>query len=128
MSRKLSWASLPEDKLLQLRLKDLKVRIEGTWLEYCVRDLYDELEQRGLRIRPHTWIADEWFSPIDTPGIAIPFYLAHPRLKTLEMHLMMEIEGGTPDWCRCSSPPALRRRSSPARPPMRRGRNGRRCC
>jgi hypothetical protein len=33
------------------------------------------------------------------PAIALPFYLAHPRLKTLELHQMMEVEGGTPEWC-----------------------------
>src|SRR6185503_6337358 len=31
--------------------------------------------------------------------IAIPFYLAHPRLKPLELHQMMEVEGGTAEWC-----------------------------
>ena len=34
----------------------------------------------GIRLRPHAWISSEWFSPANTPGIAIPFYLAHPRL------------------------------------------------
>jgi hypothetical protein len=33
------------------------------------------------------------------PAIAIPFYLAHPRLKALETRQMMEVEGGTPEWC-----------------------------
>ena len=33
------------------------------------------------------------------PAIALPFYLAHPRLKALELHQMMEVEGGTPEWC-----------------------------
>ena len=95
MSRKFAWAALPDEKLLQLRLKDLKVTIAGTWLEDCIGDLYEELDQRGLRIRPHTWIADEWFSPTDTPGIAIPFYLAHPRLMRLERKKIIDVEGGT---------------------------------
>jgi putative zinc-binding metallo-peptidase len=33
------------------------------------------------------------------PGIAIPFYLAHPRLRELEQNQMLEVEGGTHDWC-----------------------------
>ncbi len=51
--------------------------------------------ERGLRIRPHAWISDEWFSPDDTPGIAIPFYLAHPRLMRLERKMIIDVEGGT---------------------------------
>jgi hypothetical protein len=99
MPRRFAWASLPDDELLQLRLKDLKVSIEGTWLEGCLEDLYDELAQRGLRIRPHAWISNEWFSPDDTPGIAIPFYLAHPRLMRLERKMMIDVEGGTVPEC-----------------------------
>jgi hypothetical protein len=90
---------LPDDELLQLRLKDLKVTVEGTWLERCLADLYDELAERGLRIRPHAWISNEWFSPDDTPGIAIPFYLAHPRLMRLERRMIIDVEGGTEPEC-----------------------------
>ena len=61
--------------------------------------LYAELEARGLGLRPPCFLGDEWFSPDGVPAIALPFYLAHPRLKTLELHQMMEVEGGTPEWC-----------------------------
>ena len=61
----------------------------------CLRALQDELEQRGLRVRPHAWISNEWFSPDTTPGIAIPFYLAHPRLMRLERKMIIDVEGGT---------------------------------
>jgi hypothetical protein len=99
MPRRFAWASLPDQELLQLRLKDLGVAFEGTWLEGCMKDLYEELEQRGLRIRPHAWISNEWFSPDDTTGIAIPFYLAHPRLMRLERKMMIDVEGGTVPEC-----------------------------
>jgi hypothetical protein len=33
------------------------------------------------------------------PGVAIPFYLAHPRFEKLERAQMLEVEGGTPEWC-----------------------------
>ncbi len=99
MSRKYAWASLPEDKLLQLRLKDLNLTLGGTWLEDCLRDLYAELRKRGIEIRPHAWLSDEWFSPDNTPGIAIPFYLAHPRLMRLERKKVFDVEGGTVQEC-----------------------------
>jgi hypothetical protein len=70
MPRKFAWAALPDDELLTLRFKDLKVKIEGTWLERQLKELEDELEERGIRILAHTWLGDEWFSPEDTPGFA----------------------------------------------------------
>ncbi len=99
MPRKFAWASLPDEQLLQLRLKDLGVRIEGTWLEGCLERLDDELEQHSIGIRPHYWLSDEWFSPDTTPGIAIPFYLAHPRLMRLERKQILEVDGGSPQQC-----------------------------
>jgi len=99
MPRRFPWAAWSDERLLQLRLKDLKVRIEGTWLAGCLSDLYEELGQRGLRIRPHAWLSDEWFSPEAAPGIAIPFYLAHPRLMRLERKMMIDVEGGTRQEC-----------------------------
>ena len=99
MPRRFAWTSWPDDRLLQLRLKDLGVAIEGTWLERCLGDLHDELDQRALRIRPYAWLSDEWFSPEAAPGIAIPFYLAHPRLMQLERRMMIDVEGGTLPEC-----------------------------
>ena len=58
---------------MQLRLRDLGVTVEDTWLADCVSELYAELDVRGLRLRPHVWISDEWFSPAGVPGFAIPF-------------------------------------------------------
>jgi hypothetical protein len=98
-SRRFGWATLPDDELLKVRLKDLRVGVERTWLARCVRDLHDELEEKGLRVKPHAWISSEWFSPDDTPGIAIPFYLAHPRLMKLERKMIIDVEGGTIGEC-----------------------------
>ncbi len=94
-----AWARLPDDKLLDLRLCDLKLKIEGTELQKRVDQLYGELRDRGLRFRPHCWLSNEWFSPDGVPGIAIPFYLAHPRLMKLEEQMMLEVEGGSKTWC-----------------------------
>lgn len=99
MSRKFPWASFSDERLLQLRFKDLKLKLEGTWLEDCIERLHSELEHRGLAVRPHAWLSDEWFSPDTTTGIAIPFYLAHPHLTRLERKKILEVEGGTPQQC-----------------------------
>lgn len=93
------WADWPDEKLLDVRMCDLGVRIEGTELEERIDQLYGELKDRGLQFRPHFWLSDDWFTPDDVPGTAIPFYMAHPRLARLELSQMLEIEGGTPEWC-----------------------------
>ena len=82
-----------------MRIRDLAVRVEGSPLEARVAKLYGELEARGLPIRPPCYLGDEWFSPEGEPTIAIPFYLAHPRLEQLELRQMMEVEGGTAESC-----------------------------
>jgi hypothetical protein len=93
------WAHWDDQKLLDLRLCDLGVRITGTTLEERIMELYLELDARRLRFRPHSWLSDEWFCPDGVPGIAIPFYMAHARLARLELSQMFEVEGGTREWC-----------------------------
>lgn len=90
---------LSDDELLDMRMCDLGVTIAGTVLEDRIEQLYDELAERGLPFRPHCWLSDEWFSPDGVPGIAIPFYLAHPRLARLERKQVLEVEGGNQEWC-----------------------------
>ena len=94
-----SWVALKDEELLALRICDLGVRLESSELKPRVDQLYEELAARGVSLRPDVYLGDEWFSPEGVPAIAIPFYLAHPRLKALEMHQMLEVEGGTPEWC-----------------------------
>ena len=91
--------SLTDDELLDMRLCDLKLQIKGTPLEQKLEQLNDELLSRGIRFQPHYWLSDDWYSPDDIPGIAIPFYLAHPRLARLERKQLLEVEGGTHQWC-----------------------------
>ncbi|MBN2293336.1 MAG: putative zinc-binding metallopeptidase [Pirellulales bacterium] len=90
---------LSEDELLDTRMCDLGLHINGTWLEQRIHKLYTEMEMRGIKFRPHFWLSDEWFTPDGVVGTAIPFYLAHPRLMKLEGKQMLEVEGGTHDWC-----------------------------
>src|SRR5450631_1896827 len=93
-----AWETLSDEQLLSLRFCDLKLSIQGTELEGAVLRLYRELSMRGIRFRPHCWLAQEWFSPDGIPGIAIPFYLAHRRLMSIERRLMREVEGGNRNW------------------------------
>jgi hypothetical protein len=90
---------MTDDELLRLRLRDLDLTIQGTPIEGRVGQLHDELRQRDLRFRPPVWLSDEWFVPEHVPGIAVPFYLAHPRLTRLEARQIYEVEGGTKTWC-----------------------------
>jgi hypothetical protein len=93
-----AWTRLDDEALLDLRFCDLRLSMARTPLEDSVRRLYGELAAKGIRFRPHVWLAEEWFSPDGVPGIAIPFYLAHPRLMRLERRFMHEVEGGNDKW------------------------------
>lgn len=96
--REPAWTRLADEDLLDLRFCDLRLSMARTPLEDSVRRLYGELAAKGIRFRPHVWLAEEWFSPDGVPGIAIPFYLAHPRLMRLERRFMHEVEGGNDKW------------------------------
>jgi hypothetical protein len=93
------WEEWKDEQLLELKLCHLDLRIEGSEIEERTTRLHHELEANGLCFRPYFWLSDEWFCPDGVPGIAIPFYLSHPRLARLEQSQMLEVEGGTPDWC-----------------------------
>jgi hypothetical protein len=94
-----AWTHYNDKDLLAMRVCDLGLRIEGSPLEPHVRQLVDELAARGLRFRPHFWLSDDWYTPDGVPGIALPFYMAHARLVRLEESQMLEVEGGSPEWC-----------------------------
>ncbi len=93
------WYQRKTDELLQMRLCDLPLRIQGSEIEPQIQQLYAQLETRGIPLRPPCYLGDEWFSPNGAPAIAVPFYLAHPRLKELEMAQMLEVAGGDPISC-----------------------------
>ena len=92
-------ATIPEEELLGLRLSELPVRIEGTWLEACIAQLHDELKAKNIAFQPVCYLADEWLTPENEPVIGVPFYLAHPRLIKLQKKMLLEAEGDTHDWC-----------------------------
>jgi hypothetical protein len=82
-----------------VRLCDLDLRLEGSWVEPRIERLLSELADRRVRFRPHFWISTDWFSPDGVPGLAVPFYVAHPRLRALERRQIGDVEGGTHEWC-----------------------------
>ena len=92
------WPELSDDALLDLRMSDLPLSIEGTMAER-IAALRAELDACGLRFPLHFYLSDEWFTPDGGCSIAVPFYLAHPRLARLEEAQMLEVEGGEHDWC-----------------------------
>lgn len=96
--REPAWTRLPDEELLKLRFCDLRLSVRNPVIVRAQRAVYRELRRRGIRIRPHIWLSEEWFSPDGVPGIAAPFYMAHPRLMRLERQLMGEVEGGNANW------------------------------
>ncbi|MDE2252505.1 MAG: hypothetical protein KGL25_13990, partial [Gammaproteobacteria bacterium] len=92
------WTRLDDEQLLNLRLCDLPLRLEGTAVHARIRRLYRELAARGLAFRPHAWLAEDWFSPDGVAGFAVPFYLAHPRLTRLERKMTGVVEGSNANW------------------------------
>jgi hypothetical protein len=94
-----AWSTYKDEELLALRICDLGVQIAGSELAPLVERLYRELEERAIPLRPSCYLGDEWFTPTGSPLIAIPFYLAHPRLKALELRQVLEVEGGEPEGC-----------------------------
>ncbi len=90
---------LSEEELLKVRLCDLPVKIEGTWVQECIDQLYRELEDKGIIFRPKCYLADEWLTPEEETCIGVPFYLAHPVLTRLERKIMFDAEGDTKEWC-----------------------------
>jgi hypothetical protein len=97
-ARRYRWEDFDDEELLALRFCDLRLRLRDSDVWPAIERLYTALARRGLRFRPHVWLGEEWFSPDGVPGIAVPFYLAHPRLQQLERRFMGEVEGGSRNW------------------------------
>ena len=71
--------------VLGKKVSELGLRVEGSPVEVYVRQLYKELERRGLkRFRPVCYLTDEWGCPDQQPVLGIPFYLADPKLQKIE--------------------------------------------
>lgn len=95
---KKNWTRLSTEELLDWRICDLGLRLKNSTIEPLINRLYIDLEMKQLSFRPHFWISDEWYCPDGIPGVAIPFFLIHPRLRKLENENMLEVEGGNQRW------------------------------
>jgi hypothetical protein len=80
------------EALLQRKIDELGLAIEGTRLEPLIQQLYEELERAGIGLKPPVYLSDEWGCPEGIPVIGIPFYLADERLRRLEDELMEGVE------------------------------------
>lgn len=90
--------NLTDTEILKLRFKSISLSIADTEVADYINQLYSELEAKGLAFKPRIFLGDEWFSPEGMNAISVPFYLANTRLKNLEKTLMLEVEGGDPEW------------------------------
>ena len=86
-----SWETV-RCELLNTRIPDLRLHIEGSPVEPYVQRLYRELEAKKIRFRPKVYLTDGWGCPDRTPVIGVPFYLADRRLTTLEEEQSGDIE------------------------------------
>jgi hypothetical protein len=84
-----------DEQILQLRIKDIGLQLQGSEVEPHIERLYGELSAKGLCFRPPCYLSDEWLTPDKIPIVGIPFILAHQRLKKIEKKIMLEVEGGT---------------------------------
>jgi hypothetical protein len=83
-----------EDKLKATPIRELGLSIAGSRLEPVVMRFLAEVEQAGVkRFRPHLYLSTEWGVPFGTISIAIPFYLAWPRLTELHEKRTGYVEG-----------------------------------
>jgi putative zinc-binding metallo-peptidase len=75
-------------EILGRRIDQLGLKLEGSPVERFVLRLQDELRRKGLkRFQAVCYLTDEWGCPDQEPIIGIPFYLADPKLATLEKEM-----------------------------------------
>jgi hypothetical protein len=86
-----SWETVRYE-LLNTRIVDLRLRIEGSAVEPAVRRLLREMASRRLAFQPEFYLTDGWGCPDRVPVIGVPFYLADRRLRRLEEEQTGEVE------------------------------------
>lgn len=84
---------MSDDELFDTQLCDFDLSIEKSPIQKHIQTFHKELDAHGFKLKPYFWVSDEWFTPIGMTGIAIPFYLVHPRLTEIEKKEMLEAEG-----------------------------------
>ncbi|MCX7038983.1 MAG: putative zinc-binding metallopeptidase [Spirochaetes bacterium] len=79
-------------ELLNTRISDLALCVEGSALEPLTLRLHRELAAKGIQFKPEFYLTDGWGCPDRVPIIGIPFYLADQKLRRLEEEQTGEIE------------------------------------
>jgi hypothetical protein len=86
----------PKHIPLNTLVRDLGVRLAGSWLEPIIEEFRTELRAKGIhRIQPQFYLSNEWGVPFGTTAIAIPFYLARSELMALHAEQVGHVEGET---------------------------------
>ncbi len=79
-------------ELLNTRVCDLGLRLEGSPVELHVKQLEAEFKARGFAFQPRFYLTDSWGCPDEVPVIGVPFYLADKRLMRIEQEQTGEVE------------------------------------
>jgi hypothetical protein len=83
-------------EILNRRICDFELRIEGRPLEKVIQRFLQELTGRGItRLKPRFYLSNEWGVPEGTVAIGIPFYLADERLLKVQAIKGGLVEGTT---------------------------------
>jgi hypothetical protein len=81
-------------EILNKRICDFDLRIEGGPLENVIERFRRELAERGItKLQPAFYLSDEWGVSDGTVAIAIPFYLADERLRRVQQARSGVVEG-----------------------------------
>lgn len=89
------WVYLEKEQLILQNFRDLDFELsEHPVWEACLQ-VCSELKEKGLKITPHFWIADEWFVPDGVRGIGVPFWCLEPILREVHQEQVGEIDGET---------------------------------
>jgi hypothetical protein len=84
------------NEILNQRICDFDLRIEGRPLGRVIERFMAELESVGIRrLRPKFYLSEEWGVPEGTVAIGIPFYLADERLLKVQAIRGGGVEGTT---------------------------------
>jgi hypothetical protein len=92
-----SWSRL-HHKLLKSSVASLTPPIEDAGFDHLFARLDEELSSKDLKhLKIETYFGDEWFCPDQSTAIAVPFWLADKRLKSIERKMIGYVEGETDD-------------------------------
>jgi hypothetical protein len=84
----------PKSPPLDVPLRELGLRIEGSLLEPVLQEFREELVQKGItRLKPDFYFSTEWGVPFPSISIGIPFYLARPELAAVHAQRDGYVEG-----------------------------------